>query len=286
MTHSSVVLMGGPDSGKTNYVLRLWHALDAKKGRLISVGQPDELGFLLDGAEYLFGGQFAPRTEHTEDRRDLKIPVAAATGGEKKTIVLPDISGELWRTAVLESEIERSWMEELERASGAVLFVRVHSDLNVHPLDWVVSQRLLQRMPPGSPVDEDRTKLPTQVMLCELVRFLELTMAENRENKPKLAIIVAAWDRVNDDDFEAGPAEFISKEYPMLAGRIADCSTIETRVFGLSIVGGDLKDDAEFRERYLNEGLDSSGWVAVQDPDGSWRKEPDLTFPLAWIFGA
>ena len=30
----SIVLLGGPDSGKTNYVGRAWPALDAKTGRL------------------------------------------------------------------------------------------------------------------------------------------------------------------------------------------------------------------------------------------------------------
>ncbi|MEX2745793.1 hypothetical protein AB3480_31805 [Rhizobium mongolense] len=36
MNDRSIILLGGPDSGKTNYVGRLWHALDAKTYGLIA----------------------------------------------------------------------------------------------------------------------------------------------------------------------------------------------------------------------------------------------------------
>ncbi len=281
MTGGSIVLLGGPDSGKTNFVGRLWVALDARKGRLVRVEQPQDLGFVLDVAEHLFQGSFAPRTEHAEERRDFRIAVAPASGGDIMTIVVPDISGELWRHAVIDSEIDASWMSELERAEGAILFVRVGSDQDVRPLDWVTSRRLLAAV--GQ--EEDRSKLTTQVMLCELIRFLELTMGSAVGRRPKLAVAVSAWDRVDAATAEAGPLAFLEKEYPMVAGRLADCQRFETRVFGMSVVGGDLADEPEFRERFLDEGLDASGWISEEAKDGSWRREPDLTIPIAWIAG-
>jgi hypothetical protein len=171
MTRRSVVLLGGPDSGKTNFIGRLWSALDARKGALFAVGQPDDIRFVLDTADHLFQGHFAPRTQLQDGRRDFEVTVAPAAGGAEADIVMPDVHGELWRKAVVSSEIPTEWMNELKGADGALLFVRVGSDQNVRPLDWVVSRALLQKI--GNP--EDQTKLPTQVMLCEMVRFLELT---------------------------------------------------------------------------------------------------------------
>lgn len=283
MNDRSIILLGGPDSGKTNYVGRLWHALDAKTCGLIAAEQPPEIGFVLDTAEHLFQGRFAPRSEYADERRDFEVVVCSPDGSGRASIKIPDISGELWQNAVVESEIASDWMDELDHAHGALLFVRVGSDLDVRPLDWVTAKNLLAKV--GD--DENRGKLPTQVMLCELVRYLELTMAKNENSEtPRLSVIVAAWDRVDSATFERGPVAYLSREYPLLAGRLADTKKLNVQVFGLSVVGGDLGIDAEFRDRFLETGLDSQGWVAVRDPEtNAWRKDADLTLPIAWAVG-
>lgn len=281
MSARSVILLGGPDSGKTNYVGRVWPALDAKTGSLVAATQPQDIGFVLDTAEHLFQGHFAPRTEHAEDRRDFEVIVRPAEGGEETAIVIPDISGELWRKAVIDSEIAQDWMDELRRAEGALLFVRVGSDQLVRPLDWVTSRKLLSML--GQ--DEDRSKLPTQVMLCELIRYLELTLATRPGGgKPRLSVVVSAWDRVDQATFDRGPSAYLATEYPLLGGRLDDCEALDVQTFGLSVVGGDLKDDPQFRDRFLDGGLDQHGWVAVLDPkSGCWTRQPDITLPIAWV---
>lgn len=282
MSARSVILLGGPDSGKTNFVGRLWPALDAKKGNLVAARQPDDIGFVLDTADHLFQGHFAPRTEHADRRRDFEVVVRPAEGGDETAIVIPDISGELWRGAVLNSEISQDWMDELRRADGALLFIRVGSDLDVRPLDWVTSRKLLAKI--GQ--DDDRSKLPTQVMLCELVRYLELSMARRPDGgRPRLSVVVAAWDRVDQGTFDNGPGAYLAREYPLFAGRLADCDGLDIQTFGLSVVGGDLKDDHAFRDKYLEGGLDQFGWVAARGEDGRWARQPDITLPVAWVVG-
>lgn len=281
MSSRSVILLGGPDSGKTNYVGRLWPALDARKGALVAVTQPDDIGFVLDTAEHLFGGNFAPRSEHTDARRNFEIVVADAENRNQSKIVIPDISGELWKNAVDDSEIDADWMAELKRADGALLFVRVNSDQNVGPLDWVTSRRLLAKVG-----QDEKNDTPTQVMLCELIRYLELTLADQPDGgRPRLSMIVSAWDLVDSGTFEGGPEAYITREYPLLAGRLRD-STLDIRIFGLSVVGGDLTDDEAYRDAYLEQGFDGHGWVTIQDAETyAWRKVPDVTLPVAWVVG-
>ena len=43
----SVVLLGGPDFGKTNYVGRVWSALILGKWRLHAAQQPNDIRFVL-----------------------------------------------------------------------------------------------------------------------------------------------------------------------------------------------------------------------------------------------
>ena len=276
----SVILLGGPDSGKTNYIGRLWHALDDGSGTLHAVEQPEDVSFVLGVADHLFAGEFAPRSEHTDERRDFEVVVAKTKGGPQSRIVVPDISGELWRQAVLDCEIAPEWMNELRRANAALLFVRVGSEQDVRPLDWVTSKNLLEKLG-----NEGEQGLPTQVMLCELIRFLEASLSKREDGQlPRLSIVVSAWDRVDSATFAQGPEAYLEREYPLFAGRLADLEKIDVQIFGLSVVGGDLKDDPDYRKSFLESGLGEHGWVAVRDAD-EWRKNPDVTLPIAWAVG-
>ena len=276
----SIVLLGGPDSGKTNYIGPLWRALDLGTGALRAAEQPDDINFVLEITDHLYSGAFAPRTEHSGARRNFEVVVAASEEGPQARIVVPDISGELWRNAVIESEIDPEWMAELSRADGALLFVRVDSDQDVRPLDWVTSRRMLEKLGGG----EDQG-LPTQVMLCELIRFLEGSLAEREDGElPRLSVVVTAWDLVDDGVFRQGPLAYLQREYPLLAGRLMDLETLDVRIFGLSSVGGDLKRDRDYRQAYLEAGPDGRGWVALESK-GEWLKVSDITLPIAWAVG-
>ncbi len=285
MSRRSIILIGGPDTGKTNYVARLWHALKAKEGALHAVDIPADISFVEDMIEHLFEGRFAPRSYLTDDgRRDFAISVTAAEGGPATELVIPDISGELWLNAVLSSEISADWMEALRRADGAVLFVRVLSELNEQPLDWVTAGKLLADL--GE--EEGRTGLPTQVMLCELLRFLEISLATRADGgRPRVAIVVSAWDMVDDGIAAKGPEDFIASEYPMLAGKLRDLSSLDVRTFGLSVVGGDIGQNPDYRNEFLDTEFGKTGWVATKGgSDGCWHKKNDVTLPIAWVFGS
>lgn len=276
----SIILLGGPDSGKTNYIGRLWRALDDGTGALHAAEQPDDINFVLEVTEHLFEGSFAPRSEHSDTRRDFEVVVSATKNGPKSRIVVPDISGELWRNAVIDSEIDLDWMNELRQANAALLFVRVGSDQDVRPLDWVTSRRMLERL--GG---EENQGLPTQVMLCELIRFLEVSLARREDGeRPRLSVVVTAWDLVDAGTFDRGPAAYLEREYPLVAGRLADLTDLDVQIFGMSVVGGDLKHDPDYRRTFLEAGLDGHGWVAMRDGD-RWRKSPDVTLPIAWAVG-
>lgn len=276
----SIILLGGPDSGKTNYIGPLWRVLDGKTGGLHAAKQPDDINFVLEVTDHIFAGGFAPRTEHSDARRDFEVVVAATENGPQARIIVPDISGELWRNAVIDSEIDPDWMSELKKADGALLFVRVGSDQDVRPLDWVTSRRMLEILG-----DEDDQGLPTQVMLCELIRFLESSLADREDGeRPRLSVVISAWDLVDAGLFHRGPLAYLEREYPLVAGRLTDLEDLDVRIFGLSSLGGDLKNDLAYRQAFLEAGPDGHGWVAVDDGDG-WKKDPDITLPIAWAVG-
>lgn len=249
-------------------------------GALHAAEQPEDINFVLEITDHLFQGGFAPRSEHSDSRRDFEVLIAAEKDGPRSRVVVPDMSGELWRNAVIENEIAPEWMDELRKADAALLFIRVDSDQDVRPLDWVSSRKMLEKL--GG---EEDPGLPTQVMLCELIRFLEDSLSFREDGgQPRLSVVVSAWDRVDAEKFEKGPMEYLKREYPLVAGKLANLESLDVQVYGLSIVGGDLKNDPEYRKAFLEEGMDGQGWVSVQDGE-NWKKNCDVTLPIAWAVG-
>jgi preprotein translocase subunit Sec61beta len=172
-------------------------------------------------------------------------------------------------------------MEQLEDATGAVLFVRINSDQNVEPLDWVTAAGLLRfEALQGAPEPEKR-RIPTQVALCELVRFMEHRLGKSNPSiRPKLAVLVTAWDRLDADRAASGPTAYIEAEYPLLGGRLRDVRKFDVKVFGVSIVGGDFVDDA-FKQGFFQKPLKACGYI-VEETEAGIEKKADLTLPIEW----
>ncbi|MGB3643357.1 MAG: hypothetical protein WBA15_02665 [Mesorhizobium sp.] len=326
MTRRSIVLLGGPDSGKTNYVGRLWPSFKKRRGVLRAERLPEDIAYVDGAVEHLMQGSFAPRSDRNLEvgRADFSISVRGANGeGELTELMVPDISGELWTRMVATFEISQEWLGVLKEAEGAVVFVRALSDQIVQPLDWVTARNILRldtedeavveaaaegnhepmvaaeadALPGGfeQPLHDEAASdavelpsepdLPTQVLLCELLRYLDLCLAGPADGgRPHVAVVVAAWDLLDPGVRAGGPMAYLKREFPLFAGRLADAGRLDVKLFGLSVVGGDLEDDDEFRNRFLERDISEQGWVVVEDGD-ALRTDDDVMLPIAWAMG-
>ena len=128
-------------------------------------------------------------------------------------------------------------------------------------------------------------EMPTQVMLCELLRFLELKLPDRTTGrKPRIAVIVTAWDLLDKERSAAGPRAYLQKEYPLFAGRLADLDRFDVTIFAMSVLGGDPQSDEGFRDKLLDSGLKSAGFVLF-DHGGTVEEVSDITLPVAWAIG-
>ena len=285
MNRHSVILIGGPDTGKTNFIGRLWVAVRTDDSAITASGTPDEIEYVESAVAHLHQGSFAPRTDRNleADQGSLTIILHLDDSHteELSELVIPDMSGEVWKRAAETNELIPERMAQLEGAVGALVFLRVLSPLNVNPLDWVTAADLLEHQ--GE--DVQAREMPTQVMLCEFLRFLEFTLRDpSTDRKPRIAVVVTAWDLLDGDRAAAGPGAYLQTEYPLFAGRLADLDRFEVTTFAMSILGGDLQADEEFRNRLLESGIETAGFVRF-DHDGTVKEVGDITLPVAWAIG-
>lgn len=274
----TVILIGGPDTGKTNFLARLVAHLRDGKGALRATRLPDDIQYIEDALAHLMKGEFAPRSHNTADEvsGEIVIDVRFEEGAEEATIAVPDVSGETWDEVAKSAEISTAWLNRVQNAHGALLFVRVLSELNVAPMDWVNARDLLAIAGPAADFS-----LPTQVMLCEFLRLLEENLAVSKDARPRVAVMLTAFDRLDPETQKKGPMAFLESTFPLFAGRIANTAGIEIGVFGASVVGGELGDN-EFKNQYLDGDVNESGYIV----DGT--KEPvervrDISRPISWV---
>lgn len=278
MKEKSIILVGGPDSGKSNYLARLWLAFKSKRFDLISSTTPGDVRYIESIAEHLLRGEFVPRTEPEEKNRDFHVSVTTKDGTLDANIIVPDILGEIWDKAVSTLEIPEKWLATLRKSSSAVLFVRVQSKNNVEPLNWVTSQALLK-----AGLGENNEKaIPTQIVLMELLRFIDENISRKVFKKPRVAIVVTAWDKLHQEDASGGPLAYLETEFPMFAGKLSDIKTLDIKVFGSSILGGDFKSP-EFSETFFDRNIHERGYIVFHGADGQTDSTTDVTTPINWL---
>ena len=283
----SVLLIGGPDAGKTNYVFRLWLAIKSNVSFLHSERLPDNLEYLEAGASDLLRGDFAPHTP-SDVHNQCVIPIrySNASGETCGDLIVPDCSGEQWLGIYRKREWTEKWDQLIKEGCGCLLFVRVDSDQIVAPLDWISCAALY-----GKPLDEGapdpESIAPTQIVLTDWIQCLRqaFTAKVRGQYRPRIGVIVGAWDLVPEDRKALGPTAYIAKEFPLLGQFMeANEESFQFAVFGLSVVGGDLKNEPAFRKSYLDGEPLSSGYI-VHSLDESVVSIPDLTVPVAWALG-
>jgi hypothetical protein len=197
-------------------------------------------------------------------------------------VFVPDATGELWLDLYRKREWPVKWDDLVTKTCGFVLFVCVGSPHNVAALDWITCERLY-----GPGVSPKPTDVPTQVLLVEWLQILRWITRRKigHSYRPRLSVVVTAWDRVPADRRQENPQDYLETEFPLLAQFIrASSHGFDAKVFGLSIVGGDLDLDPEFHEEFLRSDPSSLGY-AVSGPQSGVERRGDVLMPIYWALG-
>jgi len=277
-TSKHVMFVGGPGSGKSNYLFRTWIAIEHETGLLRKSGLPPELDYLHEGASSLFSGAFAPHTS-IDAPSIAEIPITFTESTALSLLTVPDVSGEVWDGIYQKREWPVAWDPYIARHCGFALFIRAGSPHNVKPLDWLTCERLHNTR--GAARAD--TRVPTQVVLVDWLQTLRaLTLQETKtRDTPRLSVVVTAWDTVGEN---TGPIDYLNREFPLF-GQFLDAGLhgFDTRVFGMSIAGGDL-DDHDFRTRFLAGNPTNHGYCVTQHGRRTERSE-DVLQPMYWALG-
>ncbi len=294
MNNPAVLLIGGPDTGKSNFLFRAWMHIDSSKGLVEKDGLPFDAEYLRTGAGYQLRGEFAVHTSQ-EVPVISNIPIRLRTDLQQKAVLMvPDIKGEQVNLIYHARKWSYDWESLIHEDTAYLFFVRVGSPQTIAPLDWIAWHTYYCGAPPPTPatnqqsneptritIAAERPKTPTQVILVDWLQFILKAVHDKHPQtvRPRVGIVVTAWDCI-PHDFRGGPSRWILENMPLLS---QFCSTnqdvFDFSFFGTSIFSGDPANNPEFADELLQKDPRTTGYVRYSSDN---RQSEDFTIPIAW----
>lgn len=273
--------IGLPGAGKTSFLAALWDVVDKKEvpGALILDKLQDERGYVQQIRTSWVGLQDVGRTQAGSiSPITMSLKVSATSPAE--AITFPDLSGEAYDTQLTDRELRADFAALARDASGVILFI--HPATNTPGTRIEVVEKVLAGIPTASTpaVDQptgswDTSKIPTQAKLVELLQFLDVTA----ETDYPISVVISAWDvviKANKGKRQA-PATWLNADMPLLSQYlIAHNQRHRHKVFGVSAVGGDLKDDIDRLKK-------QKPFQRILVDAGDGKPNNDITLPIKWL---
>ena len=270
----SLLVIGGPNAGKTHYGGQLLGRLNHGRGVLRMHGAPVNISPFEEVLKALGQGKTAGHTA-MDVYHEVMLPIAK-TAGQRFELIFPDYNGEQVRGIMEERHISRDWQVRLRESNGWLLFIRLEL---LRAFDDVFT-RPVSHVDEGSMNSSDGSKWSDQAYFVELLQLLLFTKGIatlDPVKKPVLTVVLSCWDELKGLQKNATPIDLLAKRMPLFSEFVqATWDTAELCLVGLSALGKALKED-ETDDEFKDSGPENFGYVIL--PDG--KKSHDLTLPVA-----
>lgn len=297
----NVLMLGGPNTGKSTFLVQLYGRIDSQSGRLVARGAPADLTPIKGGLERLASGLSLEHTRPATQQVVQHLP-AATSDGEEVDFDIPEYAGETLDELVRRHRIPERWRSLISQSNQWLLFVRLeqfaelpelltkpigeqeagpantlgsaHSDTDDDP----------EEIRPEPDVGDDsatiatpnnQIDLPLDMRLVELLQMaLHARAAKPRGavTHPALTVVLSCWDECGVEKGDR-PEDIASARIPLLHRYVWATWRPEALEFlGLSSQGCHLQADTP-DETFVDNTPARQGYLVTEDG----KHERDLT---------
>lgn len=277
---NNILIIGGPNVGKTHYGGQLYGRLINKQGLYKITSPPENLIVFREVLESLSEGKSAGRT-HVSSNEQLKLEIEDSNNN-KVSFSFPDYGGEQIDKIVNERKINSKWKENIDNSTGWMLFIRLDE---IKPIEDLVNRGVPEQsvLESRKKNEIDLTVSPTAfyIELLQMLLYVKGVSSYKNNCDIKLTVILSCWDNINEMTIDSKPSEVLEEKLPLVKQFIDAIWTEDTvSVIGLSSTGKTLSND-NVDDEYIDKGPENFGYIV--NPNGV--KESDLTLSILGIIG-
>lgn len=271
MDNKSILIIGGPNSGKTHFGGQLYLRFRCDEYNYKILTPPEDLTIFQEVVDCLYDGRSAERTNF-ESYKNLSIEII---DHKENTIAIsfPDYGGEQIRQIINSRQINELWQSQVESSNNWMLFIRLDG---VPEIEDIVNRPLPEKVEMKNKVSTS-FKMSDNAFYVELLQMLlysKSVSAKQNIELPKLMIILSCWDLLKTKEI---PSEILKKRLPLFYQYIASLwDKNSLQIIGLSSTEKTLNNEKS-DDAYLNSTPEKFGYIVL--PDG--KKDKDLTLLIS-----
>ncbi len=278
MLTPEIVLIGGPNSGKTHYSGQLYGRLQRNPGVLSlrrAEGAPVDLSAFQEVFRCLESGNAASHTP-TDTWAEVCLPLEDETG-RALDLRWPDYGGEQLKQILSTRSVNMDWQARLCIAKGWLLLIRLSAEVT-----YPDALEKLAEHPHCGEQSADRVNcwdanaywVEKLQILLHVAKLGIVTPLQS----PRLAVLLSCYDELGEASDV--PSEELARKLPLVASFIRNnWHEDKVSVWGLSALGQTLTSSSGV-EAFIDDGPEYQGWVI--SPAGGERNT-DLSLPLKWL---
>ncbi len=277
-----LLIIGGPDSGKSTYraqfVLRLMHNPGALK---LDKSVGDWSAIDADVQRLMSGLQVLHTPADTFHSTSIEI---ANASGISCVLDFADYGGEQIRKMATSNAIAAHWTDVVRNADSWLIFLRIDRIRATKSfMEEKIESAPTTTTPPASKnltalKHDSSTEIGTIEILQRLL-FLKGAPLQYPLHAPRLAVALSCWDEVPTNERKMSPLDLLRMKAPLLASFLrANWESAHLQVYALSSTDGVLSETIP-NQAFLDRGPENMGYVRPEDGPQS----TDLTLPIAWL---
>ena len=279
-TDNNVLIIGGPNAGKTHFGGQLYGRLNSRlfNYKIAPNNRPADLTIFQEVINKLSEGKRAGHTEASANR-NIELMIEDERGN-KIVFAFPDYAGEQVNFIVDNRRINAIWKKYIDESNSWMLFVRLDE---VNSIEDIVNKGI-----PSADEIKKRNATPPPIKVSDSAHFIELLQmllytkgipTLNKVSKPNLTVVLSCWDILNLAD-NILPVEVLKVRLPLLYCFLKNIWTDNSlSVIGLSSTEKTLTDEAD--EEYMDKTPINFGYII----NAKGEKQKDLTLLIRTFIG-
>jgi hypothetical protein len=273
-----LLVLGGPDSGKTTYRAQLYQRIEHLPGELRLRSSVDDTTAIEKDVERLVQG-LQPLHTNRSTYHSTTFSVEDRAG-RPLVLEFADYDGEQVRKMSESNRMPLPWVERARQAQSWMYFLRIDP---VRPdkgfmTDPVGSAAHVESSP-STDMGSDQSPEISAIEVLQRLLFSRGASLRHPLSSPRLAVLLSCWDELTDGEGSLPPVAVLEKRAPLLYRFVAaNWLPMHRQVWGLSSIEQRLPEKDPNRE-FARKGPEHFGFI-VRD-DG--QRDRDLTLPLGWL---